>query len=455
MLVWLLYFLNLNNMLVENNRIILVDDSQEDLGRLTYIFSQRGIGYKAFQYDGIVFPESPLMGVRMVFMDINLSNSGDENSQFAVLEDALRKYVAKENSYFVLVFWTTHIDYIERFKAFVNRNPDNANVLPKPMLIASVDKTQFVDDDVAALEEKLSQVFDEKLVNCLFSFDDNIQRAANKCLTDIVNLAPFNDSWGNNTQFETNVRNLFTKIAIGSLGLKPAKENPDKAIKEVIAPSFLYDLMEIEQSTWKDFLKMEGRPDEELKKIAFAEANTPAKLNTILNIDPSTEDAEARGSVRKMKMDDDAKGYFENAFALSVEDFIKTKMVDVKDNAFVNEATIVAVEISAACDYSNDKPRLHRYMLGIMSKRKDYDDHVNEKKTKQKGEHLLITPFDFVFDGDVCCMVFNLNYTFNEEATELFGKLGDKLFGFKSEFMNSISDNYARHISRIGYASFK
>ena len=441
-------------MLVENNSIILVDDSQEDLGRLTSIFAQRGIGCRAFQYDGIEFPKNPLMGVRMVFMDINLSNSGDENSQFAVLEEALHKYIAKENSYFVLVFWTTHTDHIEKFKDFVNRDADNAKDLPKPMLITSVDKTEFVDDNVA-LEEKLTQVFNEKLVKCLFSFDDNIQMAANKCLTDIVNLAPFNDTWGSNTQFEANVRNLFTKIAIGSLGLKPAKENPDKAIKEVIAPSFLYDLTEIKQSTWKDFLEMDGKTDEELSRITFAEDNTSAKLNTILNIDPSTENVEARGSVRRLKMDDDAKGYFENAFAVSVEDFIKNKMVSVTDNAFVNEVTIIAVEISAACDYSNDKPRLHRYMLGILSKRKDFEAHVSKGKTKQMGDHLLMTPFDFVFDGEVYCMVFNLNYTFNEESTELFGKLDDKIFGFKSEFMNSVSDNYARHISRIGYASFK
>ena len=52
-------------------------------------------------------------------------------------------------------------------------------------------------------------------------------------------------------------------------------------------------------------------------------------------------------------------------------------------------------------------------------------------------------------------MVFNLNYTFNEETTEVFEKLGDRIFGLKSEFMNSISNCFAQHISRIGYASFK
>ena len=443
----------MRDMLAENNRIILVDDNSGDLERLSKIFGEKGIGCRAFQYDGLEFPEHPLTGVRMVFMDVNLSNSGDQNSMFAVLEDALKKYVSKENICFVLVFWTTHVAIIDNFKLFVNRDATAAEEVPKPMLILPLDKAQFIDNQ-NALEEKLSQIFEENLVRCLFTFDEDIQQAASQCLADIVRLAPFDDRWGSNTNFEANIRNLFTKIAIDYLGLKPAKSNPDKAIKEVIAPSFLYDLTELSQETWKAFLNMEGRTDDELKSLSFCGENTAAKLNTILNIDLSVDDAEARGSVRKMKADDDAKSYFQNAFGLSMDDFVKTKMVVVKDEKFINEATIIAVEISAACDYSNDKPRLHRYVLGILSKRKDFNDHVSKTKTKQLGEHLLMVPFDFIYNGDVYCMVLNMNYSFSEEATELFNKLGDKVFGLKSEFMNSMSNRYAQHISRVGYAAF-
>lgn len=440
-------------MLKENNSIILVDDNDDDLTRISSIFGLKGIGCRTFQYDGFDFPNEPLSGVRMVFMDINLSNSGDQNSQFAVLTDALRKYVSKDNSYFVLVFWTTHVDYIEDFKAFVNRDAA-ADEMPKPMLIVPLDKSQFIDNQ-NDLENKLAQIFDEKLVKCLFTFDEDIQIAADRCLKNIVNLAPFDDHWGNNTNFETNVRNLFSKIAIDYSGWKSAKTNPDKAIKEVIAPSFLYDLMGINQNTWKDFLDLNGKTDEELKGISFSGDNTSAKLNTILNIDPSTDDVESRGSVRRIKMDDNSKTYFQNAFSVSVEDFIKTKMVSLKDEQFINEAIVIAIEISAACDCSNDKSRLHRYMLGIICKRKDYNDHVSNGKTKQIGEHIFIVPFDFIYENEVYCMILNLNYTFSEEATEVFGKLGNKIFGLKSEFMNSISEHYAQHISRIGYAFFK
>lgn len=440
------------NMLTDNNSIILVDDRAEDLSRLSSVFNQRGIGCRSFTYDGIDFPNKPLEGVRMVFMDINLSNSGDKNSQFAVLAEALCKYVSKDNSLFVLVFWTTHVNYIEEFKEFVNRDAV-AEEVPKPIRVFPLDKNQFVDNSIG-LEEKLSSLFDEELVKCLFSFDKDIQKAANRCLTNIVNLVSFDDKWGDNTLFETSVRNLFTKIAVDFYGVKPAKANPDKAIKEVIAPSFLYDLAEIKQNTWKDFLQMDAKSDGELMAISFPTAEVPAKLNTILNIDPSTDDAEARGSIRMMKMDEEAKECFQNSFAVSTEDFIKTKMVSVKDDKFVDEATIIAVEISAACDFSNNKPRLHRYMLGIICKRSDFDDLVSKGKTKQKGEHIFQVPFDFIYKDEVYCMVLNLNYTFSEESTDKYGKIGTKIFGLKSEFMNSISEHYAQHISRIGFARF-
>lgn len=439
-------------MLSENNSIILIDDNDEDLKRISSIFSLKGIGCRSFQYDGFEFPDEPLSGVRIVFMDINLSNSGDKNSQFAVLADALRKYVSKNNTYFVLVFWSTHVDYIEEFKTFVNRDAAVDDV-PKPMLVVPLDKSQFVDNN-NELEDKLSQIFGEKLVKCLFSFDEEIQIAASKCLKNIVNLAPFDDDWGSNTNFETNVRNLFSKIAIEYSGKKPAKANPDKAIKEVIAPSFLYDLMETNQNTWNDFLNLSGKTDEELNGIDFSGENTSAKLNTILNIDPSTTDVESRGSVRKIKLDDDAKSYFKNTFAITVEDFVKTKLVPVKnEQQFADKSIIVAVEMSAACDYSNNKPRLHRYMLGVICNKKDYKDVINKKK--KSGDHIFIVPFDFIYENDVYCMILNLNYTFSEEATEIFGKLGDKIFGLKSDFMNSVSEHYAQHISRIGYAYFK
>ena len=39
-------------MLAENNSIVLVDDNENDIKRLSSIFADRGIGCRTFQYDG-------------------------------------------------------------------------------------------------------------------------------------------------------------------------------------------------------------------------------------------------------------------------------------------------------------------------------------------------------------------------------------------------------------------
>lgn len=54
--------------MIENNRIIIVDDADEDLQKLSDAFHKYGIGCKTFRYDGFNFPDTPLKGVRFAFL---------------------------------------------------------------------------------------------------------------------------------------------------------------------------------------------------------------------------------------------------------------------------------------------------------------------------------------------------------------------------------------------------
>lgn len=53
--------------MIENNRIIIIDDSEEDLATLRKVFYDHGIGCKGFVYDDFNFPKQPLKGVRFAF----------------------------------------------------------------------------------------------------------------------------------------------------------------------------------------------------------------------------------------------------------------------------------------------------------------------------------------------------------------------------------------------------
>lgn len=54
--------------MIENNRIIIVDDDEDDLQKLSSVFHTHGVGCKSFLYDGFNFPDMPLRGVRFLFL---------------------------------------------------------------------------------------------------------------------------------------------------------------------------------------------------------------------------------------------------------------------------------------------------------------------------------------------------------------------------------------------------
>ena len=87
--------------MIENNRIIIVDDADEDLQKLSDVFHKYGIGCKTFRYDGFNFPGTPLKGVRFAFFDIHLAQSPENKTIFSTLKDAISKYISKENGKYV------------------------------------------------------------------------------------------------------------------------------------------------------------------------------------------------------------------------------------------------------------------------------------------------------------------------------------------------------------------
>ena len=111
--------------MIENNRIIIVDDIENDLYQLRDTFYKKGIGCRSFLYDGFTFPNTPLKGVRFAFFDINLKHANQDADIYATLKEAITKYISYDNGPFVLVFWSKNTDKISGFSQFVNRTNDD------------------------------------------------------------------------------------------------------------------------------------------------------------------------------------------------------------------------------------------------------------------------------------------------------------------------------------------
>jgi hypothetical protein len=108
---------------------------------------------------------------------------------------------------------------------------------------------------------------------------------------------------------------------------------------------------------------------------------------------------------------------------------------------------LIAIEISASCDYAQKKPRLNKYMLGVLLP----VDAENEIKKKKIPQYLMLVEGAFSTDSKFKICV-NLNFVFSALPTD--PKLKEPIFVLKKEIMDQIGNRYANHVSRIGITSF-
>ncbi len=120
--------------MIESNRIIIVDDDEGDLRKLSTVFHTHGVGCKSFLYDGFNFPAEPLIGVRFAFFDINLIQANQDADINASLKDAISQFISMENGPFILIFWSKNTDKIIQFRDFINRSDDDFRNKLKPIL---------------------------------------------------------------------------------------------------------------------------------------------------------------------------------------------------------------------------------------------------------------------------------------------------------------------------------
>lgn len=423
-------------MLQESNRIIVVDNEQSDLNQIAHEFNKKGIGCHTILYDGLNFPEKPYCDVRVAFFDVNLAfgnggtSSSDPKQCFSILENAIESYISPNNGPFVLIFWTSNKELIQDFISYINRDPNTNNIVRdriKPYYISCLNKLDISNENT--LEDMLKKEFDNSMVNLCVDFDRQLQDASISTINKLLSLIPMNDPWGNPQSFEDNFKKLFSKIAIASGG-ENSSANTDRSINEALAPIIQRSLRP--SSLWQDYLNMSNLS--EVDKRNLVNKDVAEELNAFFFVDESIVEKKERGCMLKIK-----KERFETLVGIKFDQWIKQEF---GESPKLEGCFPVAVEISSACDFSQNKSRTNKYLLGIA--------HNQEIKIKEKDSNLKVE--DFIVNKNHYSIAFNFNFilvNITEDSIE------NVLFGFKKELMDMIGNRYANHISRIGITSFR
>jgi hypothetical protein len=438
------------------NKVIIVDNREDHLTTLSKPFYENGIGCKTYRYDANY--NAPLTGIRIAFFDINLSELTSPESKkqqiYATLTDAIRLYISNQNGPFALIFWTSNKDLIDGFKAYVQEREEN---MPSPFILSHIDKDEFLETG-QNLTEKVFELLNNETISLLYDFENQAFEAASKTISEVFKIIPRNDSWGNSIDFKANFDKVFSKIAESTFGFDHAKKNPTKAVYSALIPIMNYYLSYFSSPRiWDENLKSLNEAVTS-GDLTYPEGFDFRLLNCVFHLEEAPDySKEARGVVLKYLLESPlSHQYAGGEYFRALEErakrffdlFIQFNTAETntayRDNVRAS-SEFIFLEISAACDYSQNKSRVNKYMLGLIT------PIVPQELMKNKSEAILLLP-EMYYKGQACQIRLNLNFVYGFEPED--EKLGVSLFKMKGGILDKIASAYAGHVSRIGITSF-
>ncbi|MCF0061370.1 hypothetical protein MUK70_19205 [Dyadobacter chenwenxiniae] len=459
-------------MLAAQNKIIIVDNMQDELDRLGRSFFNNGLGCRTFLYT-VDYDDEPLKNVRLAFFDINLI-SGREvltdqdiqdilENHTTVLNDiayAIGQFIHVDNGPYALIFWTKNSALIGAIRDYIGNEERGYGDLPSPIFIGCLDKTEFDDDDkIVHLSERVLELINsnEKL-KFLFDLENNAKIAGEKTLNRLASIIPREDSWGISTRFFDNLDMVLSRVAASTLGFEHSKSNPQRAVYEGLVPIVNYEFLNSSSDVdWREITSQLTNA-KAISNLANPSDIIQHKMNALYHIEACQDNVKAvRGCV--LEIDRFNEAHMKSLNIEDVDEWI-TKLLAIKDGSdaqkarkieILGQSKIVAIEISAACDYANKKPRINKYILGVLTSNLNFklDSDLNLKNRPESCYHLGGCCFH-ANNKDLHIWL-NLNYVFGALSTD--ERLGNSVFILKKEIMDMLGNKYASHVSRIGITS--
>ena len=125
------------------SKIVLVDDQEDHLKLLCRSFFQEGIPCIPILYEEFA-PLPSLKNIRLLFLDIKLTQAGSDVQMFTVLADYLGRIISPDNGPYALIFWTDRREIIPQLKGHIQ---ERNGQIPSPFLIDSIDKNEIIGNE--------------------------------------------------------------------------------------------------------------------------------------------------------------------------------------------------------------------------------------------------------------------------------------------------------------------
>ncbi len=224
--------------------IFAIDDDQSHLDAIAETLNSKGAACLKLLFRGGIQPHSPLERVRVLFIDLHLSQAGflNETQHFSVIGGILQEHINQENGPFVLLLWTQYPESVGRLAEFLSeRLQDNPHAIPSS--VDSLSKVDYLRDGKVVNADGLVQRIVSSIVKvhqiaALMDWERRVINAASDTITAILNLVP--PGRRSEAALVTELGRVLNALAYEAVGPSNVVQNHRAAVNEALVP-ILYD----------------------------------------------------------------------------------------------------------------------------------------------------------------------------------------------------------------------
>lgn len=450
--------------LPESGRVVVIDDEFGEALPLLQVLTRNRTPSFYCSNKPAELPNSPLTGIRVVFLDLQLVPTTDPKSMCSAIAAVLKKTLSAKNGPYLLFVWSKHeADCLAQAKALFEGKLKDI----KPAQIISLEKTAYLQSNGAGgwtfvhnaldlIEAKLKTELKSANAFHLFLIWENaVSNAATSVVNEVSALYAMDADW------ETNMASVFRELASAWAGKHLDGAPQDKICSAALSAfgSLYSDGLERGLSDC-DFSGLGTIPDgKPLDEAIRASLNRRLFITAAVgNTRPGDVFGAGRGKPATVWDAFDPR-YAATSYAVSN----KLRPSDVlDDNGRVVEAhkkeikkesdrlrdeiapvsIEIKVEVSPACDWAQKKWRMHRFVKGILWPQK-------HGAAIRRADYLYVTP-PFEWKGKGFHAVLDLRHLY---ASVLRPTIPRRIFTLRNELLVDVQQKLAHHISRPGIQS--
>lgn len=386
-------------MMLPSPKILVIDDNLKDVQAIVAGLAALGTTALGIHYSPDLAELPTLPGLRILFLDLHLLGSGDDEQQVLNTIGLLTTCLAPDNGPYAIVLWSSHVSgQFERFQDEVTRRLPMMD-LPLPLQIVPLDKLDFIRAGIISDPEALKARIQEKVESCpqlavLLSWEDGVSRAAADAVREIFQMACRRNA--ENPAGE--IGRLLGELAVAAVGRKNAEADIFRGVNNVLVQVVADRLQH--RSAGEETARLWQ------KAVTLGEKSIPvekdaARLNRFLHVEDGSLLGRAhpseRGSLVGLEKDQ-LVGLWGLAEDALLQEFC---LASAKPASM--EWTMVQVQ--PPCDQAQRNAGLLPYVLGMRAS----GISKNRLGEIRGRKHLWLSP-PLISDDEVFRLIFNLRF---------------------------------------------